>query len=123
MPTFRTDNWSIPEGVNYSKEAQDQSKQQLEKLRQLGQQQALDRKIRQAQIDLPRLEGELYRGDARGQVQSKLARLEAILSEMQEDKWLSGKIRGDHPELAESIKALHKNVQALKAEAEAIPGK
>jgi len=123
MPTFRTDNWPIPEGVNYSKEAQDQSKQQLEKLRQLGQQQALDRKIRQAQIDLPRLEGELYRGDARGQVQSKLARLEAILSEMQEDKWLSGKIRGDHPELAESIKALHKNVQALKAEAKVIPGK
>ena len=123
MPTFRTDNWSIPEGVNYSKEAQDQSKQQLEKLRQLGQQQALDRKIRQAQIDLPRLEGELYRGDARGQVQSKLARLEAILSEMQEDKWLSGKIRGDHPELAESIKALQKNVQAIKAQAEEIPGK
>jgi len=123
MPTFRTDNWSIPEGVNYSKEAQDQSKQQLEKLRQLGQQQALDRKIRQAQIDLPRLEGELYRGDVRGQVQSKLARLEAILAEMQEDKWLSGKIRGDHPELAESIKALHKNVQALKAEAKVIPGK
>ena len=123
MPTFRTDNWPIPEGVNYSKEAQDQSKQQLEKLRQLGQQQALDRKIRQAQIDLPRLEGELYRGDARGQVQSKLARLEAILSEMQEDKWLSGKIRGDHPELAESIKALQKNVQAIKAQAEEIPGK
>ena len=53
MPTFRTDNWSIPEGVNYSKDAQDQSKQQLQELRQLGEQQALDRKIRQAQIDLP----------------------------------------------------------------------
>ena len=93
MPTFRTDNWPIPEGVNYSKEAQDKSKQQLDQLRKVAQRQALDRKIRQAQVDLPRLEVELYRGDARGQVQSKLARLEAILAEMQEDKWLSGKIR------------------------------
>ena len=123
MPTFRTDNWSIPEGVNYSKDAQDQSKQQLQELRQLGEQQALDRKIRQAQIDLPRLEGELYRGDVKSQVQSKLSRLEAILAEMQEDKWLSGKIRGDHPELAESIKDLKENVEKLKTEAKAIPGK
>ena len=42
---------------------------------------------------------------------------------MQEDKWLSGKIRGDHPELAESIKALKENVEKLKTEAKAIPGK
>jgi len=123
MPTFRTDNWPIPEGVNYSKDAQDQSKQQLQKLRQLGEEQALDRKIRQAQVDLPRLEGELYRGDVKGQVQSKLSRLEAILAEMQEDKWLSGKIRGDHPELAEAINALQENVDKLKTQAEAIPGK
>ena len=51
------------------------------------------------------------------------ARVRRILAEMQEDKWLSGKIRGDHPELAESIKALQKNVQAIKAQAEEIPGK
>jgi len=123
MPTFRTDNWPIPEGVNYSKEAQDQSKQQLQELRQLGEQQALDRKIRQAQVELPRLEGELYRGDVKGQVQSKLSRLETILAEMQQDKWLSGKIRGDHPELAKSIKALQENVKKLKTQAKAIPGK
>ena len=123
MPTFRTDNWPIPEGVNYNKEAQDQSKQKLEQLRQVGQRQALDRKIRQAQVDLPRLEGELYRGDAKGQVQSKLARMETILAEMQQDKWLSSRIRGNYPELAESIKKLQENVAALKAQADAIPGK
>ena len=123
MPTFRTDNWPIPEGVNYSKDAQDQSKQQLQILRELGEQQALDRKIRQAQVDLPRLEAELYRGDVKGQVQSKLSRLEAILTEMQEDKWLSEKIRGDHPDLAESINALQEHFEKLKTQAEAIPGK
>ncbi len=123
MPTFRTDNWPIPEGVNYSKDAQDKSKQQLDQLRQVAQRQALDRKIRQAQVDLPRLETELYKGNAKGQIQSKLARVEAILTEMQTDKWLSNRIRGDHPELAKSIKALQETIAALKAQADAIPDK
>ncbi|MDE0736025.1 MAG: hypothetical protein OSB47_09395 [Pirellulaceae bacterium] len=123
MPTFRTDNWPIPAGVNYSKDAQDKSKQQLDQLRQVAQRQALDRKIRQAQVDLPRLETELYKGNAKGQIQSKLARLEAILTEMQTDKWLSNRIRGDHPELAKSIKALQETIAALKAQADAIPDK
>jgi sialate O-acetylesterase len=123
MPTFRTDNWPIPAGVNYSKDAQDKSKQQLDQLRQVAQRQALDRKIRQAQVDLPRLETELYKGNAKGQIQSKLARVEAILTEMQTDKWLSNRIRGDHPELAKSIKALQETIAALKAQADAIPDK
>ena len=123
MPTFRTDNWPIPAGVNYSKDAQDKSKQQLDQLRQVAQRQALDRKIRQAQVDLPRLETELYKGNAKGQIQSKLARVEAILTEMQTDKWLSNRIRGDHPELAKSIKALQETIAALKDQADAIPDK
>ncbi|MCP3690879.1 MAG: hypothetical protein GY917_01680, partial [Planctomycetaceae bacterium] len=109
--------------VNYSKEAQDKSKQQLDQLRQVAQRQALDRKIRQAQVDLPRLETELYRGNAKGQIQSKLTRLEAILTEMETDKWLSSRIRGDHPELAKSIKSLQEHIATLKDQADAIPDK
>lgn len=123
MPTFRTDDWPIPEGVNYSKEAQDKSKEHLNQLREVAQRQALDRKIRQAQIDLPRFESELYKGNAKSQIQSKLARVEAILAEMQQDKWLSSRIRGDHPELADSIKALQKTVDTLRAQADAIQDK
>ena len=54
---------------------------------------ALDRKIRQIQIDLPKLEEDLYGGNATKQAQSKLERIDTILDELQKDPWLSGRVR------------------------------
>jgi len=91
VPTFRTDNWSIPEGVSYSKEAKDAANAKLNELKAKAAIQAFDRKIRQIQIDLLMLEGELYRGDINKQLESKIGRIETILDELRKDKWLSRK--------------------------------
>ena len=64
---------------------------------------ALDRKLRQLQIDLPKLEADLYKGDAKKQLESKLARIEAILDELQKDPWLSKKL---DPTAIEKVKAM-----------------
>ena len=110
VPTFRTDDWPIPEGVNYSEEATQKSRAILSELKKKGEQQALDRKLRQAKIDLPRIENELYKGDAKSQIESKIARMEAILKEMQEDRWLSDQIRRNNTKLVDRIEALRKSV-------------
>ena len=52
MPTFRTDDWPIVEGVNYTKEAEAAAKENLAKLKAEAEIQALDRKVRQKMIDL-----------------------------------------------------------------------
>jgi len=116
VPVFRTDNWPIPEGVNYSREAQDVANARLNELKTKAARQALDRKIRQIQIDLPSLEGELYRGDVKKQVESKIARIETILDELQKDKWLSQNVE-KYPALVETIESVRKAIEETKAEA------
>ncbi|NQV31265.1 MAG: hypothetical protein HQ515_01155, partial [Phycisphaeraceae bacterium] len=115
LPVFRTDTWKIPEGVNYSKEAKDVADARLKALKAKAARQALDRKIRQIQIDLPSLEGELYRGDVKKQVESKIARIEAILDELQNDKWLSRNLE-KYPALVEKIEATRKAMKEAKTE-------
>jgi len=113
VPTFRTDNWSIPEGVSYSKEAKDVAIAKLSELKAKAAIQALDRKIRQIQIDLPKLESELYRGDVNKQLESKIARIETILDELKKDKWLSQNLK-KYPGLVEKIKAMRKAMEETK---------
>jgi len=122
VPTFRTDDWPLPVGVNYSQEASEQSREVLKQLAEKGAQQALDRKIRQMLIDLPKLEATLLAGDARKQVLTKIARIEALLDELQKDGWLSDQVRR-HPELVEKIEAVREQVQAVKSQAEEIEEK
>jgi len=123
MPTFRTDDWPIPEGMNYSQEAQQACRENLAELRATGEKQALDRKIRQMQLDLPRLETELHlrkNGSPKKLVLSKIARLQAILDEFQEDEWLSRYIDRDHAELAAEIQTAREAIERMKARAEEI---
>ena len=116
IPTFRTDDWPIPEGVNYSSEARDASSARLKELREIGLRQALDRKWRQLQVDIPRLEAEIFRGDAKGRIENKLSRIQGILDEFENDSWLSRQLNSYDPKLASKLKGLHERVEALRKE-------
>jgi hypothetical protein len=118
MPTFRTDDWPLPVGVSYSKEAAEQSKQKQGELKAQAEKYALDRKIRQMQIDLPRLEHELHirkSGDTKGLVESKVARMQGILDELQKDAWLASQLR-TYPEIQNRITAARKALKELQSE-------
>ncbi|MEO1995923.1 MAG: hypothetical protein ABGZ17_11675, partial [Planctomycetaceae bacterium] len=120
MPTFRTDDWPIVEGVNYSRTAQNTSKAAIDTLRKSAELQILDRKIRQSQIDQPRWEAQRFKGDVRGQVHSKLDRIAVVLDELQRDKWLSGRIAREDAELVQQIRALRQSVERVKSRAKQI---
>lgn len=115
VPTFRTDDWPIVEGVSYSEEAKKASNDKIKAMQEEGKKLALDRKMRQLQIDLPNLEKELYKGDGGGQLSSKLERITGILVELQTDHWLSGSIQREHPEMLKKIEELKKEVESIKA--------
>ncbi len=120
MPTFRTDDWPIPEGLSYSKEAKAKSSEALKLLKQEAEKQALDRKIRQLQIDVARHEHTLHtRVDRNDEalIRSKISRLEKILDELQQDDWLSRQIKSKHPEISAKIEEVRRTVDALKAQA------
>ena len=123
MPTFRTDDWPIPEGVNYSADAKAACSEKLKQLKAKAVEHALDRKIRQAQVDLPRLEQELYVRTVRSPkklIESKIARMATILDEFENDRWLSDQIKRAGPDLVEKVKAARQAVDALKAQAAGI---
>jgi hypothetical protein len=113
MATFRTDDWPIPEGVNYSDEAKKASEAKLKELKEIGAQQAADRKLRQALLDVPRLERERFKGDGAGLLTSKIARFEAILDEL-ESKEAARALERVRPDLKEKLSDLRKGVAALK---------
>ena len=117
LPAFRTDDWPLPVGVSYSDEVKKQCRENLRQLSEAGAAQALDRKIREAMLALPRLESELYMGrrqrDVRKLLKSKVARMRSIVEELDDD-FLKRQCAAN-PAIAEKLKA----VQALLAEAEA----
>ena len=115
VPTFRTDKWPIPEGMNYSPEAKKASEEKIKALRATAQRQALDRKIRQLQIDLPALERDLNKGDAKAQIESKITRIEAVLNEFETDPWLSRRLGEYSPKLSDKLKVLRNNLSNLKS--------
>jgi sialate O-acetylesterase len=114
VPTFRTDNWPIPKGMNYSPEAKQSSEEKIKALRETAKRQAIERKIRQMQIDLPSLERDLNKGDAKGQIESKISRLEALLNEFETDPWLSRQLNEYDSEFAGKLEGLRKTVSDLK---------
>jgi len=113
LPTFRTDDWPIPEGVNYSDVAKKAAETKLKELKALGTRQAADRKLRQALLDLPALEADKFKGDGAGLLASKLARIEAILAEMA-SREVARIIERERPELKDKLDALRKEVETLK---------
>ena len=115
VPTFRTDNWPIPVGMNYSPEAKKASEGKIKTLREAAQRQALDRKIRQMQIDLPGLERDLHKGDAKAQIEKKIKRIKAVLDEFETDPWLSRRLGEYNPQLSEKLKVIRKNINDLKS--------
>lgn len=121
LPTFRTDDWPLPEGANYSEDAKQRSRENIDRLKQEGERHALDRKIRQMEIDLPLCERELYLGKLGSKkrlIESKLRRIDRTLAELEEtDEWLARQIRDSHPELAERLTATRESLNALKATA------
>ena len=114
VPTFRTDNWPLPKGMNYSDEAKKASEEKIKALRETAQRQALDRKIRQMQIDLPALERDLYKADAKAQIEGKINRIKAVLEEFKTDPWLSRRLDEYSPHLSDQLKVLEKNINELK---------
>ena len=114
VPTFRTDNWPIPEGMNYSPEAKQTSEGKIKALRETAQRQAMERRIAQMQIDLPALEQDLNKGDARAQIESKIRRMETLLNEFKTDSWLSRQLKEYDPHFAGKLEALRKTVSDLK---------
>ena len=115
VPTFRTDNWPLPKGMNYSPEAKKSSEEKIKALRETAQQQALDRKIRQMQIDLPALERDLNKGDAKAQIEGKINRIKAVLEEFRTDPWVSRRLNEYSPQLSDKLKVLEKNINDLKS--------
>ena len=113
LETFRTDDWPIPEGVSYSNDAKKAASDNLKELRTTAQKQALDRKIRQMLIDLPKTEAELHKGDLNGQVMSKISRIETILNELLDEKSTGRQLQRENPELLEKIEKLKKQVDQL----------
>ncbi|MDP6544720.1 MAG: hypothetical protein QGH60_12065 [Phycisphaerae bacterium] len=126
IPTFRTDNWPIPEGVNYSPEAKARCSKILAELKTKAEKDALDRKIRQILLDLPNLEKELHirkgGGDVKALVASKIARLEGILDELKKDDWLARNI-SRYPQLVEKIQTARANITAVQVEVQKIEDK
>jgi sialate O-acetylesterase len=114
VPTFRTDNWPIPEGMNYSPEAKQASEEKIKALREKAKRQAVERKIAQMQIDLPALEQELNKGDAKAQIESKISRMETLLGEFETDSWLSRQLKEYDPEFAGKLETLRQKVSDLK---------
>jgi sialate O-acetylesterase len=117
VPTFRTDDWPLPEAYKYDEQAGQAAQAKRNAMKEQGEKHALDRKIRQAQIDLPRYENELYKGNAQQQVKSKLDRMQAILDEMENDRWLSNQLDRED-ELTKQLDALRKQIDKARAEAE-----
>jgi sialate O-acetylesterase len=115
VPTFRTDDWPIVEGMSYSEEVRKATEEKIRAMEEEAARLALDRKIRQMLLDLPVLEKELRKGDATGQLLSKLDRITGILDELLADPWLAGQLGRSRPELLEDVKALGAEAGALRA--------
>jgi len=124
VATFRTDDWPLPESYRYSKEAAEKTAAENAAALLTAEKQALDRKIRQAMIELPRLEAELYSSklqrDARKLAESKIARAAAAIGELVDGRGPLARTVGENPELAKKIQAAQKALDALKAEAKKI---
>ena len=66
------------------------------------------------QVDLPRLESELFRGDATGQIESKLTRINGILNEFEADSWLARQLNGHDPEFLAKLKAVRASLEGMR---------
>jgi len=67
--------------------------------------------LQQALFDLPGLEWDRFKGDGAGLVQSKLARIEAILDEF-ELKEVSRLLERERPELKKKLEAIRRELEA-----------
>ena len=86
----------------------------MKALRETAQRQALERKFRQSQIDLAALERDLNKGNAKGQIESKISRMKGLLDEFETDLWLSRQLKEYDPEFAEKLAALRNRISDLK---------
>ena len=115
IPTFRTDDWPLVEGVSYSDEARKAATDKIKALEEAARLQILDRKLRQLALDLPAVEAELHKGKVAAMVASKLDRIIATFAELENDKWLNNTLRSKHPELLEQAEELAVKVRELKS--------
>ena len=70
--------------------------------------------VRQGQIDLAALERDLNKGNAKGQIESKINRMKALLDEFETDLWLSRQLKEYDPDFAEKLAALRNRISDLK---------
>ena len=67
------------------------------------------------QIDLPALERDLHKGNAKAQIEGKIKRIIAVLDEFKTDPWLSRRLDEYGPQLSDKLKLLEKNINDLKS--------
>ncbi len=101
--------------MNYTDEAKKASEEKIRNLRETAQRQALDRKIRQLQIDLPALERDLHKANAKAQIERKINRIKAVIEEFKTDPWLSRRLDEYSPQFSDQLKVLEKNINDLKS--------
>ena len=121
LETFRTDDWPIPEGVSYSDEAKNAATANLKELKEIAIHQALDRKLRQMELDLPKTEAEFHKGNVGGEIESKIARIESIVQELLDPTGIGRAIRREQPDLLKRLDGLEKQIEALKSEIQIRP--
>ena len=121
LETFRTDDWPIPEGVSYSDEAKKAASEHLNGLKELAKRQSLDRKLRQFQLDLPKMEAELHKGDVNAAIQSKIGRIETIVKELLDPAGTGRAMRRERPGLLQQIEILEQQLEVLQAQIKSRP--
>lgn len=114
IPTFRTDDWPLVEGMNYNEEVKQRTSEDIKQRKAKGEQQALERTFRQAQIDLVRAEDEWLKGKATERIENKIARLEALLEEFESDAWLERQLNEYDPAFKSKLESLQKHIEALR---------
>ena len=114
IPTFRTDDWPLVEGMNYNEEVKQRTSEDIKQRKAKGEQQALERTFRQAQIDLVRAEDEWLKGKATERIENKIARLEALLEEFESDSWLERQLNEYDPAFKSKLESLQRHIEALR---------
>lgn len=124
VPTFRTDDWPIPEMFGHEPELRKRCEERIRELRKAAELQALDRKLREALMSLGEVERQLFMGryqrDPAKLLESKARRIAMTLDEMESEsvKRLYDK---DNPVVARKIKAVRSALGELEAELDKLP--
>ncbi len=124
VPTFRTDDWPIPEMWSHDPELRDKCRQRIEELRRQATLQALDRKLREALLSLGEVERQMFLGriqrDRKKFLRSKANRIAFTLDELASEP-VRRLYEKQNPAIARKIEAIRAALRDLEAELDKLP--